>query len=126
MHWLMVALGGALGAVLRFAVTRWEQQWFLAASWPVATFTVNVLGSLGIGVCYVVIVEQAALPEEWRYPLMAGFLGALTTFSTFALEAVTLLEGGRPMAAAGYVLASVLLCLFGCILGMWLARLLLA
>lgn len=123
MHWITVALGGAAGAVSRFAITRVEQQFLLASIWPLATFTVNVLGSACIGFLYIVIVEQQAISQEWRYPLMAGFFGAFTTFSTFALESVTLMENGRAGLALAYIGASVLTCLLGCWLGLSLGRL---
>lgn len=126
MHWITVALGGAVGAVFRFAVTRAEQQFAIAALWPLATFTVNILGSACIGFLYVVIVEQQSLSEEWRYPLMAGFLGAFTTFSTFALESVTLMQNGKVGLAFAYIVASVALCLLGCWLGMMFGRLMLS
>jgi CrcB protein len=118
---LFVALGGALGAVARFAMSN-----AVHALWPMrfplATLGVNAAGSLLIGIVYVLIAERAVLHPEWRSIAMVGFLGGFTTFSTFSLEAVTLLEHGFGTQALVYVLASLLLCIGGAWLGMGLAR----
>lgn len=111
MNWLAVALGGALGAMGRYAITVYTFP-LLANRFPIATLSVNLLGSFLIGVCYVLIIEKSAIAPEYRNWLMAGFLGAFTTFSTFALDAVTLWQNGHPQLAAIYVIASVA----GCIL----------
>ncbi len=110
MSWLAVALGGALGAMGRYAVTLYTFP-ILANRFPLATFSVNVLGSLLIGVCYVLIIEKGALAPELRNWMMAGFLGAFTTFSTFALDAVTLWQNGHGQLATIYVAASVAACI---------------
>ena len=82
-------------------------------------------GSVLIGVLYVLIAERAVLHADWRSIAMVGFLGAYTTFSTFSLETVTLLEHGLAGQALGYMLASVLLCVGGAWAGIVLTRLLL-
>ena len=118
---LLVALGGALGSVARFAIGN-----TVHALWPMrfplATLGVNAIGSLLIGVIYVLIAERAVLHPEWRSIVMVGVLGGFTTFSTFSLETVTLLEHGLGAHALAYVLASLLLCIGGAWLGMGLAR----
>ncbi len=110
MTWLAVALGGALGAMGRYAVTLYTFP-MLANRFPLATLSVNILGSLLIGICYVLIIEKGVLTPELRNWLMAGFLGAFTTFSTFALDAVTLWQNGHTQLAATYVVASVVACI---------------
>jgi CrcB protein len=85
---------------------------------------VNLSGSFVIGLMYVLIAERAVLHADWRSIATVGFLGAYTTFSTFALETVTLLEHGFAGHALGYMLASVLLCVGGAWAGIVLARLL--
>ena len=110
MQWLAVALGGALGAMGRFAVTGYAFPLF-ENRFPLGTLIVNVVGSFLIGVLYVLIIEKGILPAEWRNFAMAGFLGAFTTFSTFSLDALNLWQNGHGAVAAGYVLGSVVLCL---------------
>lgn len=123
MHWLAVALGGAFGAMARYAVSLWLLN-TSGPKFPYATLTVNVLGSFIMGLLFVVIVERAALPTEMRSLLMVGFLGAFTTFSTFSLDALNLWQNGDLFAALVYVLATVVLCLIAISSSIWLARLL--
>jgi len=120
MQWLAVAIGGAVGAVGRYAITAYL---FPLASnrFPVGTLTANVLGSLLMGVLYVLIIEKGSLPAEARGWLMVGFLGAFTTFSTFALDAVTLWQNGHTTLALSYALISVFTCIFAVAAGMQFA-----
>lgn len=105
--WLAVALGGALGALARYSVS---VAWMPAQlKFPVATLTVNVLGSFLMGVFYVVIVEKAMLAPLWRHAIMIGFLGAFTTFSTFSIESLHLWQSGHWQVAISYVVANVVL-----------------
>lgn len=118
---LAVAAGGALGAVSRY----WLMLWVSAQGgmrFPWGTLLVNVLGSCAIGVLYVLISERMVLTEQWRALLVVGYLGAFTTFSTFSLDALLLLQEGRVLPALAYVGTSVLLCLAGAWLGMMLMR----
>jgi CrcB protein len=120
-HWLFIALGGALGAVGRYAFSNAVNQvWSL--SFPLATLLVNVLGSFVMGVMFVVIVDQQHLTAEWRSVLMVGMLGAFTTFSTFSLETVVLLQRGEVLTAIGYTLISVTLCVAATWLAIVLSR----
>jgi CrcB protein len=122
MHWLAVAVGGALGAMARYAVSIWVFN-ISSHKFPYATLSVNVLGSFIMGILFVVIVEKAALPAEMRSLLMVGFLGAFTTFSTFSLDALSLWQNGHLFLALVYVLATVALCLAAICSSIWLARL---
>jgi CrcB protein len=123
MHWLAVAVGGALGAMARYAVSIWVFN-YSSDKFPYATLLVNVLGSFIMGILFVIIVERAALPAEIRSLLMVGFLGAFTTFSTFSLDALSLWQNGHLFVALVYVLATVVLCLVAISSSIWLARLL--
>ena len=123
MHWLAVAVGGALGAMARYAVSIWVFN-YSSDKFPYATLSVNVLGSFIMGILFVIIVERAALPAEMRSLLMVGFLGAFTTFSTFSLDALSLWQNGHLFVALVYVLATVVLCLVAISSSIWLARLL--
>jgi len=121
MHWIAVAIGGALGAMGRYAMSTWVFQ--INHRFPWATLTVNVLGSFVMGILFVVIVERGALSMEMRSLLMIGFLGAFTTFSTFSLDALGLWQNGHLFLALLYVLASVALCLLAITSSIWLTRL---
>lgn len=110
MQWLAIALGGALGAILRHLITVWSYPVF-NGKFPLGTLIVNITGSFLIGIAYVLIVERAMLGHEWRLLLMTGFFGALTTFSTFSLESLILWHNGQPLTAVGYILISLVLCL---------------
>ena len=110
---LSVALGGALGAVLRYLVG-------LAVAFPLGTLTVNVAGSLIIGIVWALFNAKGL--QAWLPFIMTGVLGGFTTFSAFSLHTVRLVEAGRLAAAGGYVMASVLLSLAACAVGLWIAK----
>ncbi len=119
MHWLAVAIGGALGAMGRYGVTAH----LLPASAgrvPLGTLTVNVVGSFLMGVFFVLIVERGLLSPEWRSVITAGMLGAFTTFSTFSLEAFLLWQHGHTQVALIYVVVSIVACLAAVALGIHL------
>ena len=117
-----VAVGGALGSLMRFLVSSW-----VVANWPrhfyLGTFAVNLLGCLAIGFLSAFFLLRADLPLPLRTGLTVGVLGGLTTFSSFSLEVVSLLESGQHGTAVGYLLGSVLGGLAAAWLGMTLARL---
>jgi CrcB protein len=121
-HLLFIALGGAGGALARHwlsnAVHASAQSHF-----PFGTLSVNMLGSFGIGIAYVLIIERGLVHPDWRSVAMVGFLGAFTTFSTFSLETIALMENGQTLHAFGYVLLSVALCLLAVWFAMALTRL---
>jgi len=122
---MAVGLGGALGAMLRYAISLWAVQRFEAlmpTAALIGTLIANAVGALLIGVLFVVITEKGLIAESWRPLLVIGFLGALTTFSTFSLETVGLLQQGEWLSAMVYVLSSVIICLFLTWAGIELAR----
>lgn len=118
---LLIAVGGATGAVLRFVVSGWVYS-MLGRDFPYGTLVVNVFGSLVMGLCFALLVERMMSGPEWRAFLMVGLLGALTTFSTFSIETLNLLEDGELFKAFSNVMASVLLCLLGAWVGVMLGR----
>lgn len=93
MQVFFIGVGGFVGAIARYAVDGWVARW-LGASFPWGTLVINVSGSLLIGVLFAASVERATLPAELRGPVMIGFVGAYTTFSTFMLESWRLMEDG--------------------------------
>ena len=106
MAYVYAALGGVLGALARWAVA--EALPHSPGAWPWATFGVNVTGCLLIGVLLAVLLARYPRSRRLRPFLAVGVLGGYTTYSTFAVEAVRLTDGGHAVLAAGYVLASVL------------------
>ena len=116
-----IAGGGALGALARFWVSSGVYQ-LLGKSFPWGTLTVNVVGSFAMGFLLVLFLERLAAAPEWRAAVLVGFLGAFTTFSTFSIETLTLMEQGELAKALLNVLVSVVLCIAACWLGLILAR----
>ena len=120
---LYVALGGGTGAVLRFQLGRLVTHWFgpnLAFPW--ATFTANVIGSLSMGVLVGFLARHGHGGEMWRLLLGVGLLGGFTTFSSFSMEMVLLVERGATgmaTAYAGFSLAAGIIAMF---LGLVLMR----
>ena len=121
-----ILFGGGVGALLRFVVSSGVYQW-LGRDFPYGTLTVNVLGSFLIGLLSegLLVEPVGRLAAAYRPALLVGFLGAFTTFSTFSLETLGLLEQGQLLRALTNVLVSVLLCLAAVALGVYLGRLLL-
>jgi CrcB protein len=122
--YLAIAFGGAFGAVSRFWLHSAVQR-INGSSFPLGTFAVNILGSFLIGVFFVVLAEKAQLSEPWRPLIVFGFLGAMTTFSTFSLDALLLFEQGLYNTALFYIVSSVALCLFAAFAGMQVTRVML-
>ena len=104
--YLIVAAGGALGAMARYGTDSMVNRW-AGLGFPWGTVTVNLVGSLVLGLLIGAAVHGLHLGQEMRALIVTGFLGAFTTFSTFSLNTVTLLERGDTGAALGYVLGSV-------------------
>jgi CrcB protein len=116
-----IAAGGATGALMRYWMSNGIYA-ILGRGFPYGTLTVNVVGSLLMGFCYVFMIERMDVSVEWRAALMIGLLGAFTTFSTFSIETLNLLESGEQLKAALNILLSVTLCIIGCWLGMIVGR----
>ena len=120
MFWLAVALGGAVGAMARVGLAVGLAR--ASGGWPWATLLANVLGAGLMGLLYVIVVERGGVGPHWRPLLMAGGLGAFTTFSTFALESLLLVSSRGWLAAAGYVLITNALVLAAVTAGVGLGR----
>lgn len=94
----------------------------LGRGFPYGTLAVNVAGSILMGLCYVFLVERLDVDPHWRAALMIGLLGSFTTFSTFSVETLNLLESGQQLKAAMNILLSVVLCITGAWLGLVAGR----
>ncbi len=116
-----IAAGGATGALMRYWLSNGIYA-LLGRGFPYGTLTVNVTGSFLMGFCYVFMIERMNVGVEWRAALMIGLLGAFTTFSTFSIETLNLLESGEQFKAAMNILFSVTLCILGCWLGIVVGR----
>ena len=118
---IAIAVGGALGALSRFWATNLANLLF-GSDFPYGIMIVNIAGSFAIGIVFILLVERSLLPTFLGTGLMVGFLGAFTTFSTFSLQALGLLESGRFFAASVYIAGSVIICIMAAALGMLIAR----
>ncbi|MGH1413990.1 MAG: fluoride efflux transporter CrcB [Pelagimonas sp.] len=116
---VQVALGGAIGAVLRYLTGVGAVRW-LGIGFPWGTLIVNIAGSFSMGVIVVMLAHLSG--NRFAPLLMTGLLGGFTTFSAFSLDAATLYERGDVGLAAGYVLASVVLSIAALFAGLLLAR----
>jgi CrcB protein len=120
---VQIAIGGALGALARFGTQSLALR-LMGPTFPIGTLAANVVGSFLMGFAVAWLVDR----EFARFlPFFAvGFLGAYTTFSTYAIDAVRLWEKGETMLALGYVFGSVVLCIAACLAGLGLGRSLMA
>lgn len=113
MSYIMVSLGGAIGALLRFAVGQ-------LLAFPFATLAVNIVGSFLMGLCYVYLTSR--FDERMTLLLMTGCLGGFTTFSAFSLDVYRLYEAGRSINALGYIGLSVFGSLFAVLCGVLIMK----
>ena len=121
--YVAVAVGGAIGALSRFSVSRLVATHFSDWSFPLATFSVNIVGSFLLGVCYVFVAEKMTLAPHVAAFVTVGFLGSFTTFSTMSLDFYHLLTEAKYLIAAIYMSGSVFLGLIAAALGIIIARL---
>lgn len=119
---LAVAAGGAIGASLRWLLAGAIQR-ASGSAFPWGTFAVNAIGSFALGFLFVYLIERSTYGEIMRLLLTVGLLGAFTTFSTYSLESIRLLEQGALGLAAANVLGQVVLCLLLTWVGIQAARL---
>lgn len=120
---MVIALGGALGALSRYGLGYWiSNKW--NQGFPLHTFIINITGAFLLGFLNILFIEKLTISPLWRLGIGIGFLGAYTTFSTFGYEVVMLLEGGSLLTAGLYTLLSVIIGFVGVALGVGLARML--
>ncbi|WP_421929813.1 fluoride efflux transporter CrcB [Neoaquamicrobium sediminum] len=120
-HLVLVAAGGAVGAGLRHLVNLATLRLF-GSGFPWGTLTVNVVGSLAMGLFMAWLVRRTGSSAELRLLVATGLFGGFTTFSAFSLDFAVLYERGAIMQAFSYVAASVLLSIGALFVGLWVAR----
>ncbi|MDO8980791.1 MAG: fluoride efflux transporter CrcB [Afipia sp.] len=121
MNYLLVFVGGGLGASLRHAVNvGCARAWGI--NFPYGTFLINITGSLVMGLIAGYLAFKGEASQPWRLFVMTGILGGYTTFSAFSLDAVLLYERGELGLAAFYVVGSVVLSIAGLVAGLALVR----
>jgi CrcB protein len=118
---VLIALGGAAGAVARFLVGDSFSRRF-GTGWPYGTLFINVTGCFAIALFLSAAAERADFNPGWRYLFPVGFIGAYTTFSTYGYETHRLLQLGQAAGALAYVATSNLLGFGAVVAGAWLGR----
>jgi fluoride exporter len=121
MIYLLIAVGGAAGAVSRYAVDDLVTR-ATGGAFPLGTLVVNLTGSFVLGLLFALVIERTALPSDLRAPVMIGFIGAYTTFSTWMLESMRLMEDGAWLLAAANIGGSVVLGMLAVFAGLVVGR----
>jgi CrcB protein len=119
--YIAIAVAGAIGCWARYAQTGLVQTLW-GRDFPYATLSINVLGSFLMGFLFVATLERVEVTPEIRTGILTGFLGGYTTFSTFSMELLLLVEQGFAMRALVYLLLSVVLGFAGAFGGAYIAR----
>ena len=104
---LVIFIGGGLGSMLRYGISRWTG--IHPTGFPLATFLTNMLACLMLGIIWAYINKNGETPQVYGLLLMTGFCGGFSTFSTFGIETVNLIQQGNLALALVYVSASVIL-----------------
>ncbi|WP_293759626.1 fluoride efflux transporter CrcB [uncultured Paraglaciecola sp.] len=119
--YIFIALGGATGACLRYFLSQLMLQWF-GKGFPFGTLLVNIVGSFFLGFLYSLLEHGQLEAALWRTTVGIGFLGALTTFSTFSVDTLMLFQQGLWFKAALNVTLNIMCCLFAAWLGTQLVK----
>jgi CrcB protein len=120
---VFIAVGGAAGAISRYLLQGWVQD-LAGGRFPWGTFVVNISGSFLLGVVFALSVDRAFLAPEVRVPVMIGFIGSYTTFSTLMLESWRLVEEGDYLFMLGNLIGSVVVGMVALVAGLAIGRLL--
>lgn len=121
MPYIFIGVGGFAGAITRYVVDGFVSD-RTGGGFPWGTFVINITGSFVLGLLFALSQERAILPAEIRAPVMIGFIGAYTTFSTWMLESWRLIEAGAWPSAIANLGGSLVLGLVAVLLGMTLGR----
>lgn len=117
----IVGIGGFVGSIVRFLVSRSVSLAF-GAAFPYGTLAVNTIGSFVMGLLFVLFVDRFSDSTLWRAGILIGMLGGFTTFSSFSIETFNLVEAGELLKAGIYVAGTLVLCVFSTWFGVLLAR----
>lgn len=123
MNYILVGLGGFFGAISRYAISRIVAG-IGSFTFPIATFSANILGAFAIGILSVVLGKFFPDNQSIYLLCVTGFLGGFTTFSTFSLETFNLIDNGNLSLALIYALISLTLCIAGVALGRYIGNIL--
>ena len=118
---VLIALGGAAGATTRYLLDSWISE-HAGGAFPWGTLVVNVSGSLVLGLLFALAIERGVLPASVRGPLLIGFIGAYTTFSTLMLESWRLIEGGAVVLGVTNLVASSVIGMVAVVGGLMIGR----
>lgn len=122
-NYLYIAIAGAAGALARYSISGLVSRIF-SSGFPYGTFVVNIIGCFFLGFIMKMSISTTIVPATWRVPIAVGFLGALTTFSTFGYETIKLLENSSYMLAFSNVIANVIIGLLATFMGIILSKIL--
>ena len=117
---IAVGIGAAIGAWARWGLSEWLNSRF--THFPLGTFVANAIGGFLVGLAIVYFARHPELSPAWRLFSVTGFLGGLTTFSTYSAEVVALIERGEPLWALGVAAAHLLVSLLLTAAGIWIYR----
>jgi CrcB protein len=118
---LLIALGGAAGATTRYLVDAWIAQ-RAGGAFPWGTLVINISGSLMVGLLFALAIERGVLPASVRAPVLVGFFGAYTTFSTLMLESWRLIEGGAVILGLANLVGSSVVGMVALVGGLMIGR----
>jgi CrcB protein len=118
---VLIALGGAAGATCRYLVDTWVSE-RAGGAFPWGTFVINASGSLILGLLFALAIERGVLPAWVRGPVLVGFIGAYTTFSTLMLESWRLVEAGSVTLGLANLIGSSMLGMLAVVVGLTIGR----
>jgi fluoride exporter len=121
MRLLLIALGGALGTVMRYGAAQFARR-LVSPEWPIGTFAVNVLGCFILAFLSEMLLRGFKMPEDIRLAIAVGFCGGLTTYSSLNQETLAFMREGHTHLAILYFMATVAMCAGASVVGLVVAR----
>ncbi|MDX2250348.1 MAG: fluoride efflux transporter CrcB [Bacteroidia bacterium] len=115
-EWLAVFIGGGIGSISRYAVSRWLG--VTEGGFPIGTLTANLLSCLVLGLAWGYFTRHVEVPPTIKLLLLVGFCGGFSTFSTFSMETLKMFQTGNYLMAVGYIALSILLCILVIVLSL--------